>query len=169
MNKITHGNVYEIKIRIKEESDLYNPLDPDQETLSDDVTSYLEQKFSEQANIHGKPEVHFLSEKTVDEERVRRNFQTYIQREMDLLTKSQRRASVKQARLFLIGLLFIAVWLLIAVNTDNIVAEVLSIIGSFAVWEASDIWIVEAPEMRMKKRILKRLSETEIIFSVDEV
>ena len=33
--------MYEIKLKIHEEADLYNSLDPDQVLLSDDVVSYI--------------------------------------------------------------------------------------------------------------------------------
>ena len=35
----------EIKLRIHEESDLFSPLDPDQQILSEDVISYLHPKY----------------------------------------------------------------------------------------------------------------------------
>lgn len=35
----------EIKLRIHEESDLFSPLDPDQQILSEDVISYLHTKY----------------------------------------------------------------------------------------------------------------------------
>lgn len=41
-------------------------------------------------------------------------------------------------------------------------------IGSFAVWEAANIWIVENPQMRMQRRKLTKLTETEVQFTVLE-
>lgn len=168
MHDVTSENIYEIRMKIREEADLYSPLDPDQEAFSDDVIAYLERKYNERANFRDKPVIHIISEKTVNAERVNRNFKAYMRKETELLTKEQKRASLRQARLFVIGILFIAVWLVFALNTDNIFVEVLSIIGSFSVWEAADIWIVEKPGIRIRKRMIKGLSETEIRFSVSK-
>ena len=74
------------------------------------------------------------------------------------------RSRVKQLWLFLVGIAFIGFWLLLAANIESIAVEVLSIIGSFAIWEAANIWIVEAPKMRIHKRLLERLKNTRIEF-----
>ena len=65
----------------------------------------------------------------------------------------------------MIGIAFIAVWLVLSAFTGTVIAEVLSIIGSFAVWEAANIWIIDRPEMRLTRMRLKKLMETEVIFT----
>lgn len=155
----------EIKIRIHEEDDLYNPLDPDRELISDDVVDYVERKYSEDFDPLDRIVITVISDVPLEEERVRENFRHYMQDEQEILSKEQHRTAVKQAWLFLVGIIFIAVWLVFAVNTDNVFIEVLSIIGSVAMWEAADIWIVEAPETRIRKRRLQRLEDTEIRFA----
>ena len=50
--------MYEIKLKIHEETDLYNSLDPDQMLLSDDVVSYILRKYevkSFQGYYYSKP------------------------------------------------------------------------------------------------------------------
>lgn len=156
----------EIKLKIHEEADLYNPLDPDQVLLSDDVVSYILRKYEERPDVREKHTIHIFSDTSVDEERVRRNIRRYTEEEGKIMKRKQQRSRIKQMWLFGIGIAFIAFWLFIASKTENILVEVLSIIGSFAVWEAANIWIVEVPEMKLYRRRLNRLEETEIIITV---
>ena len=54
-----------------------------------------------------------------------------------------------------------------AILLDGIIGsvpvELISIVGSFAVWEAANIWIVENPRNRLAKRTLKKLNSTRIV------
>ena len=70
--------------------------------------------------------------------------------------------------MFAIGIVFIAIWLLVETYTSILIVEILSIIGSFAIWEASNIWIVEKPSIRLKRHRLRRLMDTEIRFTVQK-
>jgi hypothetical protein len=67
----------------------------------------------------------------------------------------------------MIGIAFIAGWLLAARQTESVSVEVLSIIGSFAVWEAANIWISEKPHIRLRKLRLMILKDTEVRFTVE--
>ena len=157
----------EIKLKIHEENDLYNPLDPDRELLSDEVVSYIVRKYSEK-NVRGSHVIRIISDTPLDEERVRKNIRRYTEQEDGIVSRKQKSSSLKQLWLALIGVAFIAVWLILAANTENVIVEVLSIIGSFAIWEAANIWIVERPSMRLERLRLKRLMDTEIIFVYKE-
>lgn len=161
-------NIKEIKVRIHDEDDLYDPLDPDKLYLSQDVISYIEQRYSEKRD-YGKVNIHIISDKPVHTDRVKEAFHVYIENEKNALNKEQHLASTRQIRLFVIGIIFISIWLIISANIENILVEVLSIIGSFAIWEAADIWIVGKPEIRVKKRILQRLQETNICITINTV
>ena len=45
---------------------------------------------------------------------------------------------------------------------DRVFWQKLSIIGSFAVWEAANVWIVDKPAMQLQQRRLKKMMETEV-------
>ncbi len=159
-------SVNEIKIRIHEENDLYDPLDPDQKYLSEDVISYIEKRYSEKTE-YGITNIHIISDKPVHSDRVKEAFHRYIENEQIAAQKDQHMTSVRQLRLFIIGVLFISLWLIVSANIENVGVEVLSIIGSFAIWEAADIWIVGKPEIRWKKRRLQRLKDTKIRITIN--
>ena len=160
--------MYEIKIKIHEETDLYNPLDPEQILLSDELVSYILRKYEERPDIRDKHVIHIYSDTPVEEERVKRNIRRYTEEEGKIIVRKQKTSRLKQVRLFIIGLAFIAFWLFMASITENIIVEVLSIIGSFAVWEAANIWIVELPAQRVYRRRLARLEDTEVLITVIE-
>ena len=69
--------------------------------------------------------------------------------------------------MFIIGVVFIVLWLVVSAVSEGVGAEVLSIIGSFAVWESANIWILDNPEIRMNKLFVKHLRDAEIIIEYD--
>ena len=128
---------YEIKIKIHEEADLYNPLDPEGSELSDEVIAYIVRKYQN-------------------------SFLDYARKEEMILGKVRNRTTLKQLTMFVIGILAISLWLFVARRTENLLVEILSIIGSFALWEAVNIWIVEKPVMRMEENRLKKMMQAEV-------
>ena len=55
---------FEIKIKIHEEADLYNPLDPEGSELSDEVISYMVRKYQEKGRKE-KHIIHIISDEPV--------------------------------------------------------------------------------------------------------
>ena len=154
---------YEIKIKVNSESDLYNPLDETQSTLSNNMVNYLMSKIADvyrQDNIF----LSIRSETAVDEERVKAAFHNLALEKEKQLNNQKRLNSLQQLRLFIIGLIFITAAILLNESINPILTELISIVGSFSIWEAANIWIVQNPKMRWKKRILHRLTSTKIIF-----
>jgi hypothetical protein len=156
---------FEIKIKIHEEADLYNPLDPEGSELSDEVISYMVLKYQEKGRKE-KHIIHIISDEPVDEEKVRNSFLAYSTKEEMIFGNVRNRITLKQLTLFVIGILFISLWLFASSRTENLLVEILSIIGSFALWEAADIWIVEKPVRRIEEKRLKKLMQAEVEFSV---
>ena len=156
---------FEIKIQIHKEADLYNPLDPEGSELSDEVISYMVRKYQEKGRKE-KHIIHIISDEPVDEEKVRNSFLDYSTKEEMIFGNVRNRITLKQLTLFVIGILFISLWLFAASRTENLLVEILSIIGSFALWEAADIWIVEKPVMRIEEKRLKKKLQAEVEFTV---
>ena len=67
----------------------------------------------------------------------------------------------------MIGAVFITLWLVAAVFPGGFWPEILSIIGSFAIWEASNIWIVENPKIKTRRKVSSSLRDAEIIFTYE--
>lgn len=153
----------EIKLRIHDEAELYNPFDEDRQVLSDEVLSYIMGRFDEK-RLGEAAAIRIVSDGEIDRENVTEAFRGLIQSRLSINAKERKKNSAKMLRLFIIGLAFVTAGIVLGVKLDAVPTEILSIIGSFAVWEAANIWIVENPQTRMERRLLTRLAESEIRF-----
>ena len=77
----------EIKLRIHEESDLFSPLDPDQQILSEDVISYLHTKYRmmylKYQTKSGNYVLHIFSDTPVNEAHVKDAIRGHFVHEKD--------------------------------------------------------------------------------------
>lgn len=137
----------EIPLRIECEDDLYNKLDPTRSSIDDSVYDYMFEKMSV-VRRGEKVRVNIFSAQKVDEDRIRKAFINNIDDLLSELHRERMMNRMSQIRLFIIGIAFISFWLAAATYLDGIWPEVLSIIGSFAVWEAANIWIKDNPALR---------------------
>ena len=96
--------------------------------------------------------------------RVRSNIRSSLEDSIGGVWREKRCNTLKQIRLLILGTFFISVWLISSAFLDGIWPEVLSIIGSFAIWEASNIWIMDNPKLTLERKRLTSLKEAEITF-----
>ena len=152
---------YLIRLHIREESELYNPLDPEQLLMSDDVRGYLRAKAAERPRSE-MMKVRIESDRPVDRERVKAGFAALIEGERAGLKRERRQNTIKQLWTFLIGIILISVSIVIRKSVPELIATIVSTIGAFAVWEAAGVWILDNPAARQKKIWIDRLAKTEI-------
>ncbi|MCR4707440.1 MAG: hypothetical protein K5746_05770 [Clostridiales bacterium] len=77
----------------------------------------------------------------------------------------QRFNSLKMLYMVLIGVAFILLYLLLAYNQDdNLFLEILSVIGSFAMWEAANCFFLERMEIKKKLYDTAQLLTAEVAF-----
>lgn len=154
--------MYEIHLRIAEERELYSPFDESCRTLNSDVSDYLAEQY-EKKEIGDEIVLKIKCDGPVDFERVRGAFQELI-RQQELRNNNQKRINrIKQVWLLCVGVVFVAAAILLDGLLDPVPVELISIVGSFAVWEAANIWIVENPRTRIAKKTLGRLNATKIV------
>ena len=159
--------MYNIKLKIHDESDLYDPYDPDSTQIKDSVVAYLTKKYQGKEAGQGH-RLCIISDQPVDEERVRDNIHAYAEQELATAKRNYKKKTAIQIYLMFIGLGFITLWLILAHRFEGMASQILSIIGTFSIWEASSIWILDKPSMKMTEARLKRLTETEIVFYSSE-
>lgn len=149
-----------IPIQVQDEPSLYSPFDPSGLSLSEELTAYLND-YVEDRRLGEKVcfELHTRGE--IGAERFRKACLVYLQK----LQKRNKREIVKCSagalRLLLIGVAFILLGLVLAPKLNEVLAAIVSTIGSFSVWEASAQWIEVLPALRKKDRILTLLSDAE--------
>lgn len=85
--------------------------------------------------------------------------------QMQDLAWDQRSNRHKMWALLGFGIALITAYFLLAVNFDNLVLlEILSIIGSFSVWEAADCFFVERREIRKNLIFNRQLLDMNILY-----
>ena len=158
-------NTFEIRIHVNDESELYNSFDESKTTLNESLLSYLQDRYVEKE--FGKRAVLIFSGAKIDESILMAALQRHVEAELDRIKRKKKFNFLKQLRLFLIGLVFVSAGLILGNYLNSIPVEILSIIGTFAIWEAANIWIVENPAIRLQKRLNEKLLEAEIIIEQD--
>jgi len=153
--------IYEIKLRIRSESELYNPLDADELVISDNVTSYISGRYREK-NFRDKLILNIFSEEDVDLSKLRAALERYIEGERTALWNETQKNRVKQIWMFVIGAVLIAIRVYAPPQVPVIEREIISTVGAFSLWEAASIWIVKNPAAALRKRWFKAISDTEI-------
>ena len=158
---------HEIKMKIKKESDLYEPLSPDKE-LSSIVISYLEQKISSK-NTQDRVLLHIYSAEPVNEQNVRTALSAWGTSIEGSLERQRQINWARQLWMFAIGIIFTVLSVVLEQNENIVSLTVLSAIGGFAMWDAAQVWISENPVIKLKKKILQQLSdEFELRIEVEE-
>lgn len=160
--------MYEINLKIKDEKELYNPFDESCRTLNDNVSDYLAGQYGKKG-MSDEIVLKIKCDGPVNFERIRVAFQELI-REQEVHNSNQKRLNrIKQLWLLCIGIVFVAAAILLDGVFGSVPVELISIVGSFAVWEAANIWIVENPRTRLAKRTLKKLNSTKIVIEQSDL
>ena len=77
---------FEIKVRIHDETDLYNPYDTEHKTLNDDIISYAYGRYQEK-KFHDRPVICIDSDTNLEIDNLRAAFQRLIKVEKHKLEK----------------------------------------------------------------------------------
>lgn len=155
---------YKINIVIREEENAYNPFDPSGETISDDVKSYLQEKFRDRS-IGDKIKLHIISEEQIDEEKFKKALHLWIEKEAQRNRKERQLNNIQMLRMLIIGAVFIAVSIALEIKVGVIWYTILSTIGAFSMWEAASYWLVKNPKLKHDKLVIRKLSdEVDIYF-----
>ena len=157
------SDVYEIKLQVKDESELYNPLDGEGRMFSDDVVDFIYYRY--QKNKPGSRfRIYVVSDKPVDEQKFKNAFNALLDSMRLQLKIDKNKNAVKQAWLLGIGIILISLYIYTSNFIAELPSEILSIIGAFSIWETANIWIVKIPETNFKRKRVENLSRTEIVF-----
>ena len=157
-------NTYTIKVKVTNKSEVYNSYDPDGLTLNEDMIDYI-RSFSVKCRNADRVIIEFISDTSLDEEELRKAFTIMLDDETEKLRQEKKRNNIRQLWMLGIGCLFIIMGLLLGSYTGELTAAILSSVGSFSLWEAAAIWIVENPKNRLKRRWLEHLKNTELTFT----
>ena len=148
---------------ITKESDLYDRFDPSHTRLSNEAYRYLKGIYEELSSEERKNDVLRLQcEVRIDEEKAKESIRKAIGRDIVGYERQLSVNRVKMIRLYIIGIALVIVGIVMSLLLNQLVLEVVSIVGSMAVKDAATIQIQTNPELRIKKRLLERAKDMRI-------
>ncbi len=150
-----------IPIKEDNEDDLFASFDPSGLSLSGEVTEYRED-YMEDRRPGERVCIEVATDKPFDTERFRKAYLLFIQKLQRRNRRDIIKCNISAIRLLIIGVVFIVIGIAFASKMNEVVAAIISTIGSFSVWEASAQWIETLPALRKKDRILGMLSGAEL-------
>ncbi len=155
----------EIKLRIHDENELYNRFDEDRQDLSDDVISYITDRFDER-KLGSRIRIKIISDEPLDEENVKSAFMRSADALKSLNRKQRLLNNGKMIRLLIIGVALLATGIVLTISHEQLPLTIISAVGSFAVWEAAAVCLVKNPENPAARQRIEKLRDSEIEFEV---
>ncbi len=145
-----------IQLRIKNESDLYNPFDPAQATINDGVYHYLKTFCTEsEYKRHLHDTLQIISDSPLDAERAKAVIQNAVKKDQDEFDRQFAENRKRAVWLYLIGIILSAAGIVLALLLDQILLELISFFGSMAIRDAVNIQLKLNPDIRRLKMLLE--------------
>jgi len=145
-----------ITISIKDEDELYNSLDKEKDTLSDELTSYLE-RTTETLLPLNKVEIKIDCKKNVDLENFKKCLVVHYGIENLNYDRVERLTKRKKVFLLIVALITLTTFLFI-----KSLYEVRYFIATLALWEYIDMIIYKDEEGEIKKFIYELLDDATV-------
>ncbi|MBR4472226.1 MAG: hypothetical protein IKS55_01170 [Oscillospiraceae bacterium] len=150
-----------IPIKVEDEKDLYEPFLPSALAFSGELTAYLED-YLEDRKLGNGVILELQASQPPDMDHFRNAYHAFIEKLIRRNNKAIRLADLKAVLFLLLGMAFVSIGLALAGRVDSIGAEIISAIGSFAMWGAAASFIETLPTLRVEKKRLEIFSKAEI-------
>lgn len=155
------NNTFVIKIYVDDESELYNSFDKEHLTPNDEVVSYIVGKLPNR-RLNEKTVIELVSDNEIDKEQFKKALNNQIKTEEASNKREKNLELLKQVFLVFVGLMFITLSFYISKFDVKMLSEISSIIGTFSIWEATNIWLIDTRRINATGRQLERMKNTEI-------
>ena len=150
-----------IPIKVEDENDLYERFLPSALSFSGEFTAYLED-FLEDRKLGEGVSLELQASQPLDMEHFRSTFHAFIEKLIRRNNKAIRLANLKAILFLLLGMAFVSIRVALGDNVDTIGAEIISAVGSFALWGAAAGFIETMPTLRIEEKRLELFSKAEI-------
>ena len=154
-----------MKIKVDNEKELYNSFDKFEETLSEDLISYINSK-EEIASMKEKEDIEIISTKKIDENKFEKAFRKYCNEQLMILNRQQRINRTKQIGMLIVGIIFIIFSIVLTGKISIIILEIVSTLGSFSIWESANSWLLQSKAIKYNKLKVIKLKNSEIKFEI---
>jgi len=146
----------EIYINVDSENDIYSTFGGPGE-LNGEFVDYVVGKLKD-TELLEPVQLVFQSREPMDEQRVRDSISMWIKNENHDLQREERANKLRQLWLLIIGVAFVAVSIAVELLVSEFSFTVLSTIGAFALWEVANGWILENPQLRLRRLLVKHMN-----------
>lgn len=153
-----------IDIKVEKEADLYNAFDPNGIVLNDELIDYIIDRYSEK-DFQERPVLRITCDTQIDRQKQNQALEHHLLTKINKNKRERKLNAIQQWRLFAIGLVFIVLGITLHNMFSSVALEVLSIIGSFAVWEAANKILVENPAKKIERLRFEKLLGTEVVIN----
>ena len=148
-------------------TELYHPLSMgDQRTINDDIYGYIEQSANlVPALISLKIVFSGIQAAPSEQEEIRARMKKHYSAVMQDFLWDKRKNMQKMLYMVGVGLIFLTAYLMLALSReDNLFLELLSVIGSFSLWEAANCFLVERKNIQRELMDTAQYMTAEIVF-----
>ena len=150
-----------IPIKVEDEQDLYERFLPSALSFSGELTAYLED-YLEDRQLGEGVILELQAPQPPDMEHFRNAFHAFTEKLIRRNSKAIRLADLETVLFLLLGMAFVSIRVALGDSVNTIGAEIISAIGSFAMWGAAATFIETLPTLRVEKKRLELFSRAEI-------
>ena len=144
-----------IQLRIKRESDLYNPYDPTGTRINEMVYNYLKSYCTEgEYKNHIKDTLQIVTDEPIDEAKAQKAIQDAARKDQGEFDRQLKKNRRRALWLYIIGIFLSALGITLSLILNQIVLQLISFFGSMAIRDAVTIQIKVNPDLAYLKKML---------------
>ena len=129
-----------IQLLINKESDLYNPYDPSQNRINEGVYNYLKSYCSaSETSEHKNDTLQIITDSPIDADRFQGVLHAAVKRDIAEFDRQIARNDRRVIWEIIVGLLFMAISIALAIYLDKLLLTIVSMFGTMAVRDAIKI------------------------------
>jgi len=148
-----------IQLRIKNESDLYNPYDPSMTRINDGVYNYMK-SFCKDPEFQQNPHniLQIITDGPVDQEKFLKILQNAVKKDRDEFDRQIARNNRRVTWEFITGIVLSVIGVLLSVYLDQVLLAIISLIGTMAIRDGITILATINEDIRRLKKLLDPFS-----------
>ena len=154
-------NRFDMSIRIDDQKDLYNDFDNREETLSSDLIDYILNKIMI-SDIDDGVSIDIVCTIHIDVDKFRKAFKKSIDNEIKIVDKEIKYNKKRSSGTIIVGIIFLLLYFILCLNVDSPFLEIISLIGSFSLWEGFGLYLFDIKELYRDKEKFTILKDSYI-------
>ncbi len=147
-----------VQIRIKNETELYNPFDPCNARISEDVYQYLKSYCTElQSKRHALDVIRIITDEPIDEERFKMSVQNAARNDCEEFDSQIMRNNKTASWEYAMGIMLSIVGVALSLILDQVLLAIITLFGTMAINDAVTISAKVNPDIKRQKKLLEPL------------